>query len=421
MKSIMDKNLTKDELIELAAKHVCPGRVETFKQLGTVPVMARREGNYFWDMDGSKLFDVHINGGTFNLGHRNPELIATLKEALDHYDMGNHHFVSSARTHLAKELVNSVPGDMKYCVFTTSGSEAVEVTLRTARKATGRRRIVSFKGSYHGHGGLSLMAGDADQAAYFLSEQPQDEFTQVPFDDPGAMEEILKADDTAAVLCEMIPATIGFPMPSPGFYPQLKKLCEKYGALFIADEVQTGLGRTGKMWACETFGIEPDMLISGKGLTGGIYPIGAAVISEKTAGWLSEDGWGYSSTAGGSELGCVVALKVLEIINRPGILENVREMSAFLAEGLEGIKDRHPFLVEIRQKGLVHGLRFDNPYGGALVTACGFESGLWAFPAGFDRSVLQFKPNLLVNREDCSEALQLLEKAISLCEERFKV
>jgi len=417
--NMMFEDNDKDNIVEQAARTICPDRVNTFRQLGAIPVMARREGNYFWDMDGRKLFDVHINGGTYNLGHRNPEVVATLREALDHYDIGNHHMVSVARTKLAETLIGLVPGAMGYCVFTPSGSEAVDLTIRTARKATGRRKIVSFEATYHGHGGLGLQAGYAEQAGYFLSNSPEGEFVQVPFDDIEAMRKALSAGDAAAVLCEMIPATNGFPTPSPEYYPELKKMCEEKGTLIIADEVQTGLGRTGKFWACEGYGIDPDMLITGKGLSGGIYPISAAVLSADVAGWLSEDGWGYSSTFGGAELGCVVGAKVLEIIQRPGVLENVRAMADLLARGLRDIQKRHPFLVEIRQNGLVIGLRFDNPVGGQLVSACSYESGLWAFPAGFDRSVLQFKPSLLVDKEACEEALGLLENAIKLCEERF--
>jgi len=419
MKHMMYQEHAKEDIVEQAVRYVCPDRVNTFKQLGAVPVMAQREGNYFWDMDGRKLFDVHINGGTYNLGHRNPEIIAVLRDALDHYDMGNHHMVSVARAKLAETLIHLVPGDMHYCVFTPSGAEAVDVAIRTARKATGRRKIVSFKASYHGHGGLGLQAGYVEQAHYFLSDSPEGEYVHVPFDDIEAMREALNAGDAAAALCEMIPATNGFPTPSPGYYPEVKKMCQEKGTLIIADEVQTGLGRTGDFWACEGYGIEPDMLITGKGLSGGIYPISAAVLSADVAGWLKEDGWGYSSTFGGSELGCIVGDKVLEILQRPGVLENVRKMASVLTQGLREIQKRHPFLVEIRQNGLVIGLRFDNPMGGQLMSACSFESGLWAFPAGFDRSVLQFKPSILVDRQACEEALGLLENAITLCEERF--
>jgi len=407
----------KQAVIDAAAQYICPERVETFKMLGAVPVMARREGCYFWDLDGRKLFDVHINGGVYNLGHRNKEVIETLKEAMDYYDIGNHHMVSTARTQLAEKLIRLVPGDMQYCVFTTSGSEAVEVTLRSARKSTGRRKIVSFEGAYHGHGGMTLQAGYSEQATYFLSDHPEHEFVQIPFNDLNAVEQALKNGDVAAMLCEMIPATLGFPMPSPGYYQDVKKLCKQYGTFFIADEVQTGLGRTGQFWACEMYQIEPDMLITGKGLSGGIYPIAAAVMSSDAGSWLKEDGWGYSSTCGGSELGCIVALKVLEIIEKPGVLENVGKVSDFLSNKLNELKNRHPFLVEIRQNGLIIGLRFDDPNGAMLMTAYCYESGLWAFPAGFDRSVLQFKLNILVSQTECEEALSLLETALTRLEE----
>lgn len=410
----------KQEIIADAIRYVCPDRVETFKKMGAVPVMGRREGCYFWDVDGQKLFDVHINGGVYNLGHRNREVIETLKEAVDFFDIGNHHMVSSARTHLAKTLIQLVPGDMQFCVFTTSGSEAVEVAIRSARKATGRRKIVSFKGAYHGHGGLTLQAGYADQAAYFLSDPYGSEFVQVPFNDLNAVEQVLKADDVAAMLCEIIPATLGFPMPSAEFYVEVKKLCRRYGTFLIADEVQTGLGRTGRLWACEGYGVKPDMLITGKGLTGGVYPIAAAVMSKHTGTWLTEDGWGYSSTCGGSELGCIVALKVLEIIERPGILENVRVKAEFLSQALDDIKNRHPFLVDVRQNGLVIGLKFDDPNGGMMMAGHAYAKGLWAFPAGFDRSVLQFKLNILVNKKECEEALELLESALTACEKDMK-
>ncbi len=183
--------------------------------------------------------------------------------------------------------------------------------------------------------------------------------------------------------------------------------------------MQTGLGRTGRFWACQGYGIEPDMLVTGKGLSGGVYPIAAALLSKDVGGWLSEDGWGHSSTFGGAELGCVIAHKVMEITERPGVLENVQAMADFLGDRLAGIRERHPFLAEIRQNGLIIGLRFDNPHGGLMIAACCYESGLWAFPAGFDRSVLQFKPNILVDRPACEEALSLLEDGIALCEKKF--
>jgi acetylornithine/succinyldiaminopimelate/putrescine aminotransferase len=409
----------KQAILDLAARYVCPGRVNTFKLLGTQPVMGRREGHYFWDVDGRRLFDVHINGGTFSLGHRHPEVVAALHEAADRFDVGNHHFASEPRARLAEALARIAPGSLRYSVFASSGSEANDVAIKTARRATKRRRIVSLVGSYHGHTGLCLAAGDVKNAEYFLSDGPRSEFTQVPFNDLDAMRATLASGDVAGVMLEIIPATLGFPMPAPGYLSGVKALCEEHGALFIADEVQTGLGRTGMMWAVQGYGVEPDLLVTGKGLSGGMYPMAATLLSPRVAGWLEENGWGHVSTFGGSEVGCQVSLKVIEILERPGVLENAKLMSDALGRGLEAIRERHPLLVEIRRNGLVMGLRFDHEMAGPMLTAAGWEVGLWAFFAGYDRSVLQFKPGILLRSEDCDEVLGLLEQAIEGCERRL--
>lgn len=409
----------KQAILDLAARYVCPGRVNTFKLLGTQPVMGRREGHYFWDVDGRRLFDVHINGGTFSLGHRHPEVVAALHEAADRYDVGNHHFASEPRARLGEALARIAPGSLRYSVFSSSGGEANDVAIKTARRATKRRRIVSLVGSYHGHTGLCLAAGDVKNAEYFLSDGPRSEFTQVPFNDLDAMRATLASGDVAGVMLEIIPATLGFPMPAPGYLSGVKALCEEYGALLIADEVQTGLGRTGMMWAVQGYGVEPDLLVTGKGLSGGMYPMAATLLSPRVAGWLEENGWGHVSTFGGSEVGCQVSLKVIEILERPGVLENAKLMSDALGRGLEAIRERHPLLVEIRRNGLVMGLRFDHEMAGPMLTAAGWEVGLWAFFAGYDRSVLQFKPGILLRSEDCDEVLGLLEQAIEGCERRL--
>ncbi len=411
---------SKQEVLDLAARFVCPNRVETFQMLGSPPVMGRREGHYFWDFDGRKLFDVHINGGTFSLGHRNPEIVAALHEAIDRYDVGNHHFASEGRARLAETLARVSPGALRYSVFAASGGEANDIAIKSARWATGRRRIVSLIGSFHGHTGLSLPAGDVENAKLFLSDGAGREFEQVPFNDLAAMRKALAERDVAAVIMETIPATYGFPLPEKDYLSAVKSLCDEYGSLYIADEVQTGLGRTGKMWGVEWYGVEPDILVTGKGLSGGMYPIAAAVLSERAGGWLREKGWGHVSTFGGSEIGCHVALQVLKILERPGVLENVQEMSEYLGEGLLRLQQHHPFLKGIRRCGLVIGLEFDNPLGGVLMSAAGYEVGLWAFFAGFERSVLQFKPGILIERNECDELLLLLEKAICLCEERLE-
>ena len=406
----------KQRVLALAERYLCPGRVRTFRALGVELVMGRREGYRIWDQGGRELLDLHLNGGVFNLGHLNPELVATLRDALERWDVGNHHFPSGPRAELAEALARLTPGDLQYSVFASGGGEAIDLAIKTARHATKRRKVVSIAKGYHGHTGLALAAGDERFSRMFLSEGPPGEFVQVPWNDLDAMRAALDAGDAAAVVIETIPATFGFPPPAPGYLAGVKALCERHGTLYVADEVQTGLGRTGTLWAVEQHGVEPDVLVTGKGLSGGLYPIAAAVLSPRVAGWLDEDGWGHVSTFGGAEVGCVVAQRVLDVTTRPAVVANVKETALELRDGLDAVRARHPqWLVEIRQTGLVMGLRFAHPQGAMHMTRALYESGVWAMFAAHDPSVLQWKPGLLVDAALRREMLERFEAGVEHC------
>ncbi len=400
----------KEGIFRTVYDHLYPGRVARLLEGGIDFVPDRREGYKYWDVDGREVFDLHLNGGTFNLGHRNPQLVAVMKKALDHWDIGNHHFPSEPKAALARALIEATPGDMRYVVLTPSGGEANDVAIKSARFATGRRKVVALDAGYHGRTGLSGAAGDDETARFFNSHYP-DDFIKVPFNDLHAMKQALSGRDVAVVLMEPIPATCGFPLPEEGYLQGVKALCEATGALFLADEVQTGLGRTGHRWAIDAWNVEPDMLVTGKGLSGGLYPMAALVMNAKTGAWLEEKGWGHVSTFGGSDLGCHVALEALKMSLSQTTLSNVREQATYLREGLERIKPRFPFFTAIRQKGLVIGLQFsDGAMAYGMMKAL-YENGVWAIAAGFDDTVLQFKPGLLVDRLYCDELLTRFENA----------
>jgi acetylornithine/succinyldiaminopimelate/putrescine aminotransferase len=401
----------KRRALERAAEYGMPGRVATWLRLGIPLVIGRREGYRIWDVDGHELLDLHLNGGTFNLGHRNPEVCAALVEALAEVDIGNHHFPSEARGELAEKLARCTPGDLHYSVFVPSGSEANDLAIRAARHATGRRRVVALDAGFHGATGLSSAAGRDANARLFKSDYPG-EFTTVPFDDLAAMEKALAPGDVAAVLLETIPATYGFPVPSPGYLPGVKALCQRHGALFVADEVQTGLGRTGELWAIEHFGVEPDLLVTGKGLSGGIYPISAVVMTRAVGSFLHEQGWAYVSTFGGAELGCRVASRVLDICRAPATLAHARRIAERIGAGLAELRARHPFLRGVRQQGLVMGLELDGPLGGVRLSQALYRRHVWAMFAAFDMSVLQWKPGLLVDDAYCDTLLERLDAAL---------
>lgn len=401
----------KEEILRLNHEYVAPNRVESWLGAGIPLVIGRREGYRIWDIDGAELQDFHLNGGTYNLGHRNPELLAAMREALETLDVGNHHFPSEARGVLAERLATHTPGDLHYSVFTPSGSEANDVAIKSARRATDRRKVVTFDKAFHGASGLSGAAGENTNAEYFNSDFPGD-FVRVPFNDLDALDDALKGRDVAAFLAEPLPATFGFPVPDPAYYSAARKLCDEYGTLLIADEVQTGLGRSGALWAVDALGVQPDMLVTGKGLAGGLYPIGAVVMTRDAGGWLRENGWGYVSTFGGAEIGCYVAARALDITVAPETSALVRDNAAYMRAGLDSLQDRYPYLSDIRQLGVIFGLGFDDSAGGMRMARTLYKHGLWAMFAGFDRRYLQFKLGLLVDKAYCDEALGKLEAAL---------
>ncbi|MSW42228.1 MAG: aminotransferase class III-fold pyridoxal phosphate-dependent enzyme, partial [Actinobacteria bacterium] len=277
---------SKEEVLEKAKEYWNPGKTQFWSDAGVPLVIDRREEYFLYDMSGKRLIDVHLNGGTYSLGHRNPEVVQAITLAMQHFDIGNHHFPALARTALAEALITSAPASLTKVIYGSGGGEAIDIALKTARHTTQKRKILSIVKAYHGHTGLAVGTGDDRFSKLFLSDRP-DEFPHVPFNDLEAMEAELRGRDIAAVIMETIPATYGFPLPNPGYLEAVKKLCEQYDALYIADEVQTGLMRTGELWGITKHGIEPDILVTGKGISGGMYPIACVLVSERCAGWLT--------------------------------------------------------------------------------------------------------------------------------------
>ena len=326
---------SKGEMLAKSKEFWNPAKTQFWVDSGVPLVIDRREGYFIYDVEGKRLIDTHLNGGTYNLGHRNPEVVAAVTAAMQHFDIGNHHFPSLARTALSEALVSTAPPGISKVIFGSGGGEAIDIALKTARHATKRRKIVSVAKAYHGHTGLAVATGDERFSTLFLADRPE-EFSHVPFNDLAAMEEALRGKDVAAVIMETIPATYGFPLPAPGYLAAVKQLCERHGALYIADEVQTGLMRTGELWAITKHGVVPDILVTGKGISGGMYPISAVLVSEAAAGWLSEDGFAHMSSFGGAELGCVAALKTLEITCRPEVRSMVHYIADLIGAGTAG-------------------------------------------------------------------------------------
>ncbi|MFQ6673164.1 MAG: aspartate aminotransferase family protein [Fidelibacterota bacterium] len=403
---------TKDQVLKDFRSYVSPDRVDFFKKYGLDFVMGKRNGCYLWDMDGKKkLFDSHCNGGVFNLGHRNGEVIEALRGALEEVDVGNHHLLSSYRAALAKRLAESMPGDIGQTVFSVGGGEAVDVAIKLVRGYTGRAKIVSAKGGYHGHTGLALAAGDEHYRKPFGPMPPG--FVQIPFGDLDAVKGELD-EDTAGIILETVPATLGIVVAPAEYLAGVRRLCDERGAQLILDEVQTGLGRTGKVWGFQHYRVVPDVVVVGKGLSGGIYPIAATCYRPHLQAVFREDPFIHISTFGGAELGCAVGLKVVEMTSQPEFLKHVVELGKEFEDRVATLmEERANFIVEFRQLGLMMGIKMKNELCGPLLTKTAFDSGLLIIYANHDKSVCQLTPPLITSFDQLDEVMGKLETAVS--------
>lgn len=395
---------TREEAMRVFADHVSRGKVEIFDELGIDIVIGRRDGAYFWDAyDDRRFYNCHCNGGVFNLGHRNPRITSALRDALDSVDVGNHHLVSGWKGELGRRLAATTNDRLSGVVFCPSGSEAVEVAIKTSTAVTGRHGVVSAHGAYHGHTGLAAMAGDARFHEPYGLSLPG--FTHVDWNDLDAMDAAI-GDDTAVVLLETIPATLGMPLPDEGYLARVQALCRERGAYFALDEVQTGLGRSGRVWCFEHDDVEPDIVITGKGLGGGLYPMSATLMTPEVHRFYDEDPFVHVSSYGGSDLGCVVALAVLDVIEEPGFLDRVEEVGLRLEKELAALP------CEVRRRGLFMGLKWPDENAGVLAAKACIDAGVFAIFANNDTSALQFLPPLTLTDDEVDELAALVVGAL---------
>ncbi|NOZ60126.1 MAG: aspartate aminotransferase family protein [Calditrichaeota bacterium] len=403
--------LSADQVFLSFSQFVSSGKVQFFKNSGIDFVLGKRETAFLFDLRGEKrLIDCHCNGGVFNLGHRNPEIISALEQSLRELDIGNHHLISEQRALLAEKLAQLMPGDIQYTVFGVSGGEAIDLSIKVARGYTHREKIISAKGGYHGHTGFALAAGDEKYRAPFGPMPPG--FQQIPFNDVPALEKNID-ENTAAVIFETIPATLGMPIPDSDYFQQAREICDSKGALMIMDEVQSGLGRTGKLWAIEHFDFVPDIVVIGKGLSGGIYPMSATCFRPELEQVFHEDPFIHISTFGGAEVGCGVAMKVLEVSSDKNFLNHVKEIADIFKVGFEDLKKNHPHtLVGLRQLGMMMGIELTDARLGQVFSKAAFDQGMLAVFAYNDPHVVQFLPPLIIEENLAREILETVDRAL---------
>jgi putrescine aminotransferase len=398
-------------LLETFAEYVSPQRVAGYRLIGWDFIPGRREGARVWDWDGRRSWiDCRTAGGVFNLGHRPRPVIDALKNALDELDMGDHMLASAHRARLAQRLADLTPGDLQFTTFGASGGEAVDFAIKLARGYTGRPGVVSAVKGYHGHTGLALAATD-DYGERYGPLAPG--FRRVPFGDFEALDRAA-ADDVAAIIMETIPATAGFPIPPNDWYPRIRQLCDERGIVMILDEVQAGLGRTGRLWAIDEWGVCPDIIVLGKGMTSAVYPLSSATYRPHLQSFFDSDGFAHLSSAGGSDLGCVAALAMLDIVAEDRFLAHVGAMGIRFAEGFERLRSSHPEILKgWNQRGLMMGLIFSTEECGPRMSRALAKRGVIAVFSGFNRHILQLMPPLVIQPGEVDEVLEALDGAMA--------
>ncbi len=415
---------TQKDLVKIYAEHVSAPKAQFFKDLGIAFVQGERHGIYITALDGLRkgqppleLIDCRTSGGVFNLGHRHPAIIHALMAGIDAgLDIGDHHAISEQRALLGKKLAGLMPPGITKTAFCVGGGEAIDLALKLARAITKRKKIVSAVGAYHGVTGFALAAGDARFKDPFDWRLP--DFVQVPFGSIDAIRKVID-ESVAAVILETIPATAGILIAPEGYFQQIREHCDKVGALLIADEVQTGLGRTGHLWGIhggiyENEKVVPDIMVLAKGMTAGYYPIATCSYKPFIERVFEKDPFLHISTTGGSELGCYVCSKMLDIVSDPGFLRHVKEAGARLESGLKAFKAEAPSLVvDVRGRGLMWGMEFVNEKYGHGFTLKMIENGVFADYCGNMEGTIKLMPPLVTTLDEVDIILGRLGKAFA--------
>ena len=411
MQATTTQAMTNEAAFEVIGSYLSRHKADAFRALGIEAVQDRREGVRIWDLEGNSFINCRSSGGVFNFGHHPRFAVDALKAALDEHDMGDWLLPSLRRARGAEALAGILPGDLRYTFFTASGAEAVEVACKLARGVTGRTGIVCGEHGYHGHVGFSLAMDEDEYSRWFKPLVPG--ISKVPFGDIGAIDRAV-GDDTAAVCMETIQATAGIAIPPDGYLEHVRRVCDERGALLILDEVQAGLGRTGRVWSCEHWGVTPDLLVSGKGLAAGLYPVSACSFTERVEAFFGQDPFFHPSSFGGSELAAVVVGEVAARVGEAGFLTHVTRMGERFGAGFEDLRRRHPQqLAGHRAKGLMMALQTHSDEQGIELARRSIEHGVLAIFANNRRSALIVMPPLVISEDEVDEVLEGLDAALA--------
>jgi ornithine--oxo-acid transaminase len=419
------------EEYELYARTINPQFMRVLRTIGFDRVWARAEGQYLYDADGNRFLDMLGGFGMFNVGRNNACVRAALVETLELETPGSVQLgVSLLPGLLAEELLRRTPPRLEKVLFTSSGTEAVEAALKLGRAATGRSRVLSTEHGFHGLTLGSLSAsGDAHFTDRFGPLLPS--FERVPFGELDALDAQLRREDVALFLVEPVQGK-GVNLPPPGYLEGAQELCRRYGTLFAVDEVQTGFGRTGRLFAFERWGLEPDLVTVAKSLSGGYVPVGALLMSSRVYDGVFdslEHSVSHGSTFAPNDLAMAAGLATLRELDEQGLVEHAARLGELLLERTRPLVEGFDSVREVRGLGLIWALEFGEPESGSVAWRVmeRMQAGLFAqlvvVPlfthhrvlsqvAGHDLPVLKVLPPLVLTEQDVDEFATALEDVI---------
>lgn len=377
------------------------------------PVTVERgQGARVWDTDGNEYIDCMGGYGVALVGHQNKRVSDALKEQIGKIITVHSSLYNKTREEFLSTLIGLAPKGLTQVHLNNSGAEAVEAAIKFARKYTGKKGMVAMKGSYHGKsfGALSLTFSPKYRKAFAPLVE------KVSFASFGDIESLRSTidEDTAFVILEPIQGESGINVAPDGFLQQVRNLCNEKQILLIFDEIQSGLGRTGRLWACEHWNTYPDILCLAKGIAGGI-PMGATLVRPQILAAISKGE--HSSTFGGNPLSCAAGTAALMALTKDGLVENSQKMGDIFRRGLEELKEKHPIIREIRGKGLMIGIELKFEVRDILMSL--IKEGILMLYSG--RNILRILPPLVITQEEIAKVLERLDSVLTAEEQKKNV
>lgn len=402
-----------EETIEKYAKYVNPAQAKLFRFMGLGSIEASAEGWTITDSEGRQFIDCLGGYGMFAIGHRNPKVVEAVEKELHGMPMCGKVLFNRPMADLSELLAEITPGDLQYSFFVNSGTEAVEGCLKVARLATKRPKFVAAENAFHGKTMGSLTATGRD--LYRDPFKPLlNGFSHVPFGDAEALRQVVD-EETAAVILEPIQGEGGIIVPPAGYLKEAKAICDAKGALLIADEVQTGIGRTGEWFGCNHDGVTPDLMACAKALGGGVMPIGAIIGSPKAWQGLIEAPFLHTSTFGGNQLACAAGVAAIKYIKEENVLARGKAAGEHLIEGLKKIAAEFPTVIkEVRGKGMMVGIELTKEGAGGMLMALMIDKNVIVAYTLNNPKVIRMEPPLIMPVEVIDHVLEVFHDAVAM-------